>query len=72
MTSFPPEPIIRLYRSLRRYTQLNFPAINERYVADYLDLLAVGATHDEAVHQVALQNEVDRAEVQTADAEQGQ
>jgi hypothetical protein len=48
---------------------MHFPTINEAYVSDYLDLLAVGATHDEAVRQVALQNEVDPCEVETAVAE---
>lgn len=48
---------------------MHFPTINEAYVTDYLDLLAVGATHDEAVRQVALQNEVEVAEVESAVAE---
>lgn len=45
---------------------MHFPTINEQYVNEYLELLAVGATHEEAVRQVALQNEVDTAAVESA------
>lgn len=37
--------------------------INERFINDYLDLIAVGADHAEAVQQVAAANEVTEAEV---------
>lgn len=42
---------------------MHFPQIKEQFVPDYLDLLAVGATHEEAISQVALENEVTEAEV---------
>jgi hypothetical protein len=42
---------------------MHFPQIKEQFVADYLDALAVGATHEEAVQLVAIENEVAEAEV---------
>jgi hypothetical protein len=45
---------------------MHFPTINVQYINEYLDLLAVGATHEEAVRQVALQNEVDAGAVENA------
>jgi hypothetical protein len=42
---------------------MHFPQVKEQYVADYLDALAVGATHEEAVKLVAIENEVSEAEV---------
>jgi hypothetical protein len=42
---------------------MHFPQIKEQFVADYLDALAIGATHEEAVKLVAIENEVSEAEV---------
>jgi hypothetical protein len=36
---------------------MNFP-IQDQYAAEYLALVAAGATHDEAVKQIAQTNEV--------------
>jgi hypothetical protein len=41
---------------------MSFP-IARKYVVEYLDLLAVGATHEEAVQGVAIANGVTEAEV---------
>jgi hypothetical protein len=38
--------------------------INDAYVNEYLALVAVGATHEEAVAQIAQSNEVDVAKVE--------
>lgn len=37
--------------------------INDAYVSEYLALVAAGATHEEAVAQVAQSNEVDVPQV---------
>jgi hypothetical protein len=42
---------------------MHFPQIKEQFVADYLDALAIGATHEEAVKLVAIENEASEAEV---------
>jgi hypothetical protein len=42
---------------------MHFPQVKERFVNDYLDMLAVGATHEEAVKQVAIENGVSEADV---------
>jgi hypothetical protein len=42
---------------------MHFPQIKEQFVNDYLDALAIGATHEEAVKLVAIENEVPEAEV---------
>ncbi|MEJ7929860.1 hypothetical protein WG922_07740 [Ramlibacter sp. AN1015] len=44
---------------------MNFQ-INERFVPEYLALIEVGATHAEAVAQIALTNEVAETEVEAA------
>lgn len=38
--------------------------INDDYVFEYLELVAVGATHEEAVAQIAQSNEVDVSQVE--------
>lgn len=38
--------------------------INDNYVFEYLELVAVGATHEEAVAQIAQSNEVDVSQVE--------
>jgi hypothetical protein len=38
--------------------------INDDYVTEYLALVAVGATHEEAVAQIAQSNEVDVSQVE--------
>jgi hypothetical protein len=38
--------------------------INDAYVNEYLALVAVGATHEEAVVQIAQSNEVDVSQVE--------
>jgi hypothetical protein len=43
---------------------MHFPNINEAYIGEYLALLAAGATHDEAVIQVAQSNEVEVSQVE--------
>lgn len=42
---------------------MHFPQIKEQFVNDYLDKLAVGCTHEEAIQQVAIENEVLVSEV---------
>jgi hypothetical protein len=43
---------------------MHVPTINEAYVNEYMGLLAVGASHEQAVAQVAETNEVEVAEVE--------
>jgi len=43
---------------------MHFPTINEAYVNEYLALIEVGASHDEAVTQIAQSNEVEVSEVE--------
>lgn len=38
--------------------------INDAYAIEYLALIAVGATHEEAVAQIAQSNEVDVSQVE--------
>jgi hypothetical protein len=38
--------------------------INDAYAKEYLELVAVGATHEEAVAQIAQSNEVDVSQVE--------
>jgi len=38
--------------------------IKDDYVSEYLELVSVGATHEEAVAQIAQSNEVDVSEVE--------
>ncbi|WP_186511272.1 hypothetical protein [Caenimonas sedimenti] len=38
--------------------------INDAYVFEYLELVAVGATHEEAVAQIAQSNEVEPSQVE--------
>lgn len=43
---------------------MHIPEINEIYVNEYLALIGAGATHEEAVAQVAQSNEIDAADVE--------
>lgn len=43
---------------------MHFLTINEQFVNEYLALIEAGASHDEAVAQVAQTNEVKQAEVE--------
>jgi hypothetical protein len=43
---------------------MHITEINESYVLEYLGLVAVGATHEEAVAQIAQSNEVDVSKVE--------
>lgn len=43
---------------------MHITEINERYVFEYLALIAVGATHEEAVAQIAQSNEVNVSQVE--------
>lgn len=43
---------------------MHITQINDAYVFEYLALVAVGATHEEAVAQVAQSNEVDVSQVE--------
>jgi hypothetical protein len=43
---------------------MHITEINESYVLEYLGLVAVGATHEEAVAQIAQSNEVEVSQVE--------
>lgn len=43
---------------------MHFPTINEAYINEYLALIEAGATHAEAVQQIAISNEVEVTQVE--------
>lgn len=43
---------------------MHITQINDAYVNEYLALVAIGASHEEAVAQIAQSNEVEVAEVE--------
>jgi hypothetical protein len=50
--------LVLLVNHFKEDTKMSFPLISRKYVIEYLDLLAVGATHEEAIHGVAVANSV--------------
>lgn len=47
-----------------QHKRMHVPQINERYILEYLALVAAGATHAEAVAQIAQSNEIDQSQVE--------
>ena len=43
---------------------MHFPQIDQRYVNEFLALIEVGATPEQAIQQIALSNEVEPSQVQ--------